>query len=262
MPSFAPVGPLPEGDSLHSVARRLRVLVGERVTVEAPSPRAAALRIAPRLDGRRLESVEAVGKNLLLTFEGGVVLRSHLRMKGRWRVLEAGAPVTGSPWLVLRGSRQQAVLWHGPVLELGTAGIARLGPDILAVPPDIDGMISRLRGAAPATEIGEALLDQRLVAGIGNMWRAEILHAVRVLPSTALGDLPESTLRSLLATAHELMAARRSDRSVYRRAGLPCPRCGTPIRSRRHGDEARTAYWCPTCQERVSGGASSSGHAD
>src|SRR5881275_3751092 len=109
---------MPEGDSLHRAARRLQVLVGEQVEVETPHPRAAVKGLAERLDGRRLEQVEAVGKNLLLHFEGGLVLRSHLRMKGRWRVVELGAERHGQPWLVLRGAEREALLWNGPVLEL------------------------------------------------------------------------------------------------------------------------------------------------
>src|ERR1043166_2468901 len=109
---------MPEGDSLHRAARRLQVLVGERVAVETPHPRASAAVAAGRLDGRRLEAVEAVGKNLLLTFEGGLVLRSHLRMSGRWQVRESGRPVSGRPWLVLRSEGHEALLWNGPVLEL------------------------------------------------------------------------------------------------------------------------------------------------
>src|SRR4051795_6046514 len=108
---------MPEGDSLHRAARRLQVFVGRRVSVATPHPRAAAVVAAERLDGRMLEAVEAVGKNLLLTFEGGLVLRSHLRMTGRWRVEPRGARRSGRPWLVLRGEEHEAVLWNGPVLE-------------------------------------------------------------------------------------------------------------------------------------------------
>src|SRR5437867_9068061 len=122
---------MPEGDSLHRAARRLQVLVGERVAVETPHPRASAERLAERLDGRRLESVEAVGKNLLLRFEGGVVLRSHLRMKGRWWVRPRGRAQVGRPWLVLRGSEHEAVQLNGPVLELESGAVRRLGPDVL-----------------------------------------------------------------------------------------------------------------------------------
>src|ERR1043166_4808135 len=108
---------MPEGDSLHRAARRLQVLVGQRVEVETPHPRAAVKGLSEKLDGRRLEEVEAVGKNLLLRFEGGLVLRSHLRMSGRWRLERRGASHAGKPWLVLRGSEHEAVLWNGAVLE-------------------------------------------------------------------------------------------------------------------------------------------------
>lgn len=239
---------MPEGDSLHRIAERLRALEGEVVSAEAPHPRAAALGIAPRLDGRRLERVEAVGKNLVLRFEGGVVLRSHLRMRGRWQVQAPGTVQRGRPWLVLRGARAQAVLWHGPVLELSRHGVERLGPDIMACPPDLGGMLARLRRAEQRLEVGEALLDQRLVSGIGNMWKAEALFSAQVSPWRPLGELTDAELERILATASESMRAGRGRRDVYRRAGLPCRVCGEPIAARRQGDGARTAYWCPACQ--------------
>lgn len=243
---------MPEGDSLHRAAERLRALQGDVVAVESPHPRAAALGIAERLDGRRLERVEAVGKNLLLSFEGGLVLRSHLRMRGRWRVQPAGARPFGTPWLVLRGKAAQAVLWHGPVLELvrgAPRAVARLGPDIMRDPPEVDGMLARLRAADQSRELGAALLDQRLVAGIGNMWKAEGLHDARLSPWLRLGDVPDDALRELLVRTAGLMQAGRRRRSVYRRAGLPCRRCGAPVESRPQGEQARTAYWCSHCQE-------------
>src|SRR5919108_976973 len=150
---------MPEGDSLARAARRLQVLVGERVEVETPHPRAAVKQLAPRLDGRRLEAVEAAGKNLLLRFEGGVVIRSHLRMSGRWSVRPRGSKLFGRPWLVLRGAEREAVLWNGPVLELDDRAVRRLGPDILADPPHLEAMIGNLRRDS-AREIGDALLDQ------------------------------------------------------------------------------------------------------
>jgi endonuclease VIII len=239
---------MPEGDSLHAVAERLRVLEGQVVRVESPHPRAAALGIAPQLDGKRLERVEAVGKNLLLTFEGDVILRSHLRMRGRWHVRIAGSPCTGRPWLVLRGERHEAILWHGPVLELGRGAVARLGPDIMRAPPDLSGMLRRLRRTDQSREVGEALLDQRLVAGIGNMWRAEALFLAGITPWHRLGELSDDDLTSTLRAAAEAMRRGRRPRNVYRRAGLPCRRCGTRIEARRQGDGARTSYWCPACQ--------------
>jgi endonuclease-8 len=237
--------------------------------VETPHPRAAVKGLAERLDGRRLDGVEAVGKNLLLRFEGGLVLRSHLRMKGRWRLEQRGAGRVGKPWLVLRGDDHEAVLWNGAELELvrvrgtprveagsagGKAAAARLkslGPDILGEPPDYETMLVRLR-AVPEREVGDALLDQRLVAGIGNLWRAEALWEDRVSPWRRLGEVTDDELRTVLEAAHRLMRTaldgRRPPRQVYRRAGRPCPRCGAMISSRPQGENARTAYWCSGCQ--------------
>ena len=243
---------MPEGDTLHRAARRLQVLVGERVAVETPHPRAASMLAAERLDGRRLEAVEAVGKNLLLSFEGGLVLRSHLRMSGRWQVLERGAEKHGRPWLVLSGAEREAVLWNGPVLELTARGTRRLGPDILADPPDFAGMLARLRAGHQGRELGDPLLDQRLVAGIGNVWKAESLWRAELSPWLRLDQVSDDELERVLGEAARLMRAAldggRGNRAVYKRAGRPCPRCGTPIRSRGQGDDNRTAYWCPGCQ--------------
>jgi len=243
---------MPEGDSLHRAARKLQALVGERVAVETPHPRAAAERVAERLDGRRLLGVEAVGKNLLLRFEGGLVLRSHLRMSGRWQVRARGEAVRGTPWLVLAGREREAVLWNGPVLELTARGTRRLGPDILADPTDLAAMVGNLRLEHQARELGDALLDQRLVAGIGNLWKAESLWRARVSPWLPLGDATDDELERVLREAARLMRASvegsREERAVYRKAGRPCPRCRESIRSRGQGDDNRTAYWCPGCQ--------------
>jgi endonuclease VIII len=171
------LGVVPEGDALHRAARRLQPLVGQRLEVESPNPRARATQVAPRVDGRVLESVEAVGKNLLLRFEGGLVVRSHLRMTGRWRIEPRGKPRTGLPWLVLRGETLEGVLWNGPVLTLETRNLRRLGQDVLAEEFDVDAAVRRLRGGGDLW-LGEALQDQRLVAGIGNMWMSEALWSV------------------------------------------------------------------------------------
>src|SRR5215203_2157763 len=240
---------MPEGDSLHRAARRLEVLVGEKLAVETPHPRARVTRVAERLDGRRLLKVEAVGKNLLLRFEDGLVLRSHLRMKGRWQVFERNGKSTrhGTPWLVLRGERAEAVLWHGPVLALDEGPVRSLGPDILADPPDYDAMLMRMRGADQRLAIGEALLDQRLVAGIGNLWKAEALWVARVSPWRPLADVSDAELLEVLNEAERQMRGsleqgKARGRGAYRRAGRPCSRCGTKICSRGQGDDNRIAY--------------------
>jgi endonuclease-8 len=242
---------MPEGDALARAARRLQVLVGERVEVETPHPRAAVKRLAERLDGRTLLGVEAAGKNLLLRFEDGVVLRSHLRMSGRWQVRPRGSKLVGRPWLVLRGAEREAVLWNGPMLELDDRAIRRLGPDILGQPPDLDTMVANLR-RDPRRAVGDALLDQRLVAGIGNVWKAEALWQARVSPWRPVADVSDEELCAVLDTAHELMTASVETggerRFVYNRAGRGCRRCGTPIEARGQGEDNRTAYWCPACQ--------------
>jgi endonuclease-8 len=153
---------------------------------------------------------------------------------------------------VLQCTNHEAVLWNGPVLELSARSTRRLGPDILAAPPDLERMLENLRREHPTREVGDAVLDQRLVAGIGNVWKAESLWQARVSPWQRLGDVDDVELERVLAEAARLMRASldegRSERSVYRKAGRPCPRCGTPIRSRGQGDDNRTTYWCPGCQ--------------
>jgi len=240
---------MPEGDSLHRAAARLQVLVGQKVEVETPHPRAAAKRLAERLDRRTLERVEVKGKNLYLFFAGGLVLRSHLRMNGRWRVEPRGTARTGKPWLVLRGDEHEAVQWNGPILELVTS-CHKLGPapDIVTEEP----AVARFRSTDQSRAVGDALLDQRIVAGIGNMWKAEALWEARVSPWRRLADVSDDELAAVLATAHRAMQASvegtRPLRHVYRRAGRACHRCGAVIRSAPQGEHARTAYWCPGCQ--------------
>jgi endonuclease-8 len=244
---------VPEGDTLHRAARRLRALVGQRISAESPNPRGRATRVAEALDGRTLESVEALGKNLRFRFSGGVVLRSHLRMSGRWAVRPRGEQRAGSPWLVLRGERFEGVLWNGPILELHDRALRRLGPDILDRPPRVEAMLARMRATDGTRTLGETLLDQSLVAGIGNMWLAESLWDVRLSPWLTLRDVSEPDRSRALESAATLMRAAldtgRETRRVYRRTGQPCPRCSAAIASWGLGDDNRTAYWCPRCQE-------------
>jgi endonuclease-8 len=243
---------VPEGDTLHRAAARLQCLVGERLEVEALHPRARASGVAEQLDGRRLSAVEAGGKNLLLMFEGGLTLRSHLRMSGRWSVQPRGFPLRGRAWLVLRGVEAEALLFGGPVLELHRRALGALGPDILGSPPEIDAMLRRLRSAEQQRTLGETLQDQRLVAGIGNMWMSETLWRMRLSPWLPLGALAEEQRRAVLETAAAAMRAavegRRERKQVHGRAGRLCRRCGGLIRSRGQGEANRSAYWCPACQ--------------
>ncbi len=208
--------------------------------------------MARAVDGRVLESVEAVGKHLLLRFEDGIVVRSHLGMNGRWWIGPAGAALRGRPWLVLRGRTLEATQWRGTTLTLDDGRAARLGPDLLADETDVAEVTRRVVASDPFRLLGEALLDQRLVAGIGNMWLAELLWHGRLSPWSRVGAVDDASLAPALAWARTEMRravhGSRPARSVYRRAGRGCPRCGAPIRSRGLGDRNRTAYWCPGCQ--------------
>jgi endonuclease-8 len=263
---------VPEGDTIHRAARELDALVGDALSVEAIHPRARATRVAERVDGHRLVAVEAHGKNLLLRFDGGAVLRSHLGMTGSWRVVPADAEIRGSPWLVLRGGRHVGVLRGGARLELRADSTRGLGPDVLAGRPDLARMIVSVRSADPRQSVGDVLLDQALVSGIGNIWRSEALHAACVSPWLPIGEVTDDELVTTLTEAARLMASRLRDDElvttlteaarlmglsaagrrprlqVYRRAGRPCRRCGETIRAARGGERGRVAYWCPGCQ--------------
>ena len=179
-------------------------------------------------------------------------MRSHLRMNGRWRVGPVGSTGVGRPWLVLRGEAIEATQWNGPVLTLDTGPVRRLGPDLSPTRPNRARSLRRIRTTDAGRALGEVLQDQRLVAGIGNMWMSETLWDVRLSPWLPLGAVADDQLLAALESARAAMrasvAGARPSRSVYRRHGRPCPRCGTPIASRGQGDDNRTAYWCPACQ--------------
>jgi endonuclease-8 len=248
-----------EGDTILRAARRLEAaLVGETVAASAPNPRGRAARIE-RLDGRRLDAVTSHGKNLLLHF-GDLVLHSHMGMNGSWHVYPRGArwrKPRRSAWALLAGEGQEAVQFGGPTLRLLRADrlrldpqLARLGPDILAPELDLEAIVAGLR-AEPGRGLGDALLDQTLVAGIGNIFKSEACFAARVDPWRPLGGLTEEELRDVLAAARSLMqdavASERHTYAVYK-ARRPCPVCRGRISSRGQGDANRTTYWCPRCQ--------------
>jgi len=244
---------MPEGDALHRTAARLQALVGQRVEASSPNPQGLATGVARAIDGRVLESVVAVGKHLLLRFEGGVTVCSHLRMNGRWRVrARSDRAWSGSPWLVLSTPRFEATQWSGPVLRLDDGRAERLGPDLLAVATRVEDVVPLIRRADPRHLLGEVLVDQRLVSGIGNIWLAELLWHAQLSPWLTLGEATDEELTAGLAWARAAMlasvAGARFTRAVYRRTGRPCPRCGAPVRSRGLGDANRTAYWCEACQ--------------
>ena len=250
-----------EGDAILRAARLLdRGLAGKAVRVRTPNPRGRAAGVE-RLDGMTVEEVRAHGKNLILDF-GELALHSHLGMNGSWQVYGAGERrrrPDRSAWLVLGAEDGvEAVQFGGPTLRVLTAralrrdpALARLGPDVLA--PDFDPADSiRLLRGAPGRELGDALLDQGKVAGIGNIFKSESCFAARLDPWRAVGGLSDEDLERVLLEARRLMLdaaeSRRHPYAAYKRAGRPCPRCGTAIRSRGQGDDNRTTYWCPHCQ--------------
>jgi endonuclease-8 len=257
---------MPEGDTIHYAANRMRpVLVGRVPALETPHPRFGADDWPGRLGDRAVRSVDAHGKHLFLRFEGDLTLHSHLRMTGTWGVYAAGRRWGRAPrlaWLVLRVPGWEVVQFNGPVLELLTESrtrfdrrLAALGPDVLAEEFDADAFLARLRaGRDPGRGIGDALLDQRVVAGIGNLWKSEACFEAGVDPWRPVARVSDDEALAVVGAARPRMqeSARRGHmtrpRGVYRRAGMPCPRCGGRIRSRGQGDDARMTYWCPGCQ--------------
>jgi endonuclease-8 len=265
-------GPVPEGDTLHKTAARLRpALQGHRLT------RFEAARLrgdAPAL-GTRIELVEARGKHLLVHFEGGLTLRTHLGMTGSWHLYRDRErwkrPAYLARAVLGADSGWVAVCFQAPVVEtFHRAGaepdaLAALGPD-LCLPVSLtdavlDQVVERVARLAPAgSTLGEVLLDQRIAAGIGNVYKSEACFAVGLDPATPIELVDQAQRRRVWATAARQLQANlgQAERrthpaglAVYGRAGQPCHRCGTPIRMTRHGDLARSSYWCPTCQSRL-----------
>jgi endonuclease-8 len=262
---------MPEGDTLAKTAARLRPALAGHALTRFEAPRLQG--DAPAL-GTRIEGVESRGKHLLVHFAGGLTLRTHLRMTGSWHVYRATErwrkPAYLARAVVGADSGWVAVCFQAPVVETyrragaEPAPLAELGPDLCrpesladAVLDEVVARAARL-GDAAAT-LGEALLDQRIAAGIGNVYKSEACFACGLDPTTPLGEVPASGRRRLWATAAKQLQANlvRAGRqthpaglAVYGRTGQPCRRCGTPVRMARHGDLARSTYWCPTCQAR------------
>lgn len=262
---------MPEGDSVYRSCKQLHAALAGRelVRAELRVPQAATADLV----GREVLEVVPRGKHQLFRLSGGLTLHTHLRMDGRWRIVRTGERLPGPAFQVrvlLATAERTAV-----GLELGMVDLVRtsdehtvvghLGPDLLG--PDWDAQVAvanLLR--EPSRTIGEALLDQRNLAGIGTIWRAETLFAERTHPGT-----PVARVRDLVAVverAHRLLEQNKdlrggrvtagtgpggSDRWVYNRAGKPCPRCGTRIQCEEFGPvtQERLSWWCPRCQPLV-----------
>jgi endonuclease VIII len=269
---------VPEGDTLFRTAAGLRpYLVGRTVTAARTNGPGAVPQVA-RIVGREITAVEALGKNLLIRFDNGLELRTHLRMNGSWHRYRPGERWRRPPGrarLVIEVPGAVAVCFDAPVVELLEQraealhpALGRLGPDLLAPDFDADEAIRRLRDPSRAAmSISEALLDQRALAGIGNVYKSELLWIQGVSPFAAVADLGDEALVRLVASARRLLLENAGtshgpervttwgDRAapgplyVYRRTGRPCRRCRTPIASTHQGTGLpRTTFWCPTCQ--------------
>jgi endonuclease-8 len=251
---------MPEGDTLYNTALELRpALLGEPLT--AVSVRARGMY---RLrSGDVVRSVEAVGKFLEIVVERGLALRTHLHMTGVWHLYEQGQRWRKPRHLaraVLETETHVAVCFAAPTVEIGPADddrLAHLGPDLCLGGVDLDTVLERVASADPTTEIAEVLLDQRLAAGIGNVYKNEALWACEVSPFRPLADVDEATRRRLYETAAEQLQAnlgrwKRQTHpkglAVYDRAGQGCYRCFTRIRTVEHGAIGRRTWWCPRCQ--------------
>jgi endonuclease-8 len=272
---------MPEGDTIFRAARTLnRALTGSVVTRFASTfPALDRIDHDRPIAGRTIESVTSRGKHLLMAFSGDLVLRTHMRMHGSWHLYRPG-----ERWqrpahdmrLVIDTERFVAVGFKVPVAEWLTARdlerhteLQALGPDLLSSAFSEIDVLARIR-MHPREAIADVLLNQRVVAGVGNVFKSEILFVTRVDPFHLVGALADAQLLTIVETARTLLSAnvlsrsqtlspaigRRTTRSldpsaklwVYGRGGRPCRACGTPISSTKTGVDARLTYWCPTCQ--------------
>ncbi len=250
-----------EGDSLVRIAQKLRPVLLDRTIVSASAPNArSSLRAhASRLEGRRVSRIETRGKHLLIHFDEGLTLHSHLGMNGGWRIDDGGfGRPERSAWLLLETDGARIAQFGGTTLRLvRTVELARdprlasLGPDILA--DDLDFVVAASRLRAGPDQVGVALLDQTVVCGIGNIFKSEACFDAQLDPWRPVASLAEDEAERLIEiTRHQMLEAVETGRRpgrIYKKAGRPCPRCrATAIKSRGQGDENRTTYWCPRCQ--------------
>ena len=275
---------MPEGDTIFRAARNLgRALIGKPVTVfRSTYPLLTRFNEDTPLAGQTVERVEARGKWMLIYFSGGGILASHLLMNGRWHIYRHG-----ERWqlprfhmrIVIENAQYQAVGFRVPVAEMHTARslarntrIPHMENDLLSADFDFDAALKRLL-ARPQDTIADTLLDQSVLAGVGNVFKSEICFVCGLNPFRAVEALTREEVAGMIATARELLRAnvledsgdlivtyrgqqRRTTRNsdptaslwVYGRNGEPCRRCGEPIRRRIQGDDVRVTFWCPRCQ--------------
>jgi len=264
---------VPEGDTLARTAHVLgKVLVGRTVAAARGRPGGARLE---RVVGQRVERVEARGKHLLIGFSGGLTLHSHLGLHGSWhryRPAERWRRAPSRAVAVLDVGQAVAVCFDAPTVELIETravglhpGLAGLGPDVARDDFEPGAALDSLRAGDAGRTLGDALLDQRSLAGLGNVYRSELPFIERLSPFTPLAAVPDDVLLHMLERAARLVAAStasgrrittgsaRAPLYVYGRTGRACRRCGTAIASTTtRGERRRRVYWCPRCQPMAS----------
>jgi endonuclease-8 len=257
---------VPEGDTIHRAASRVRAVLEHETLVMMSVPRWSGALPQP---GETIDAVRAIGKHLVIDFSGGLSLRVHLRMTGRWRVYARGQLSERARYaarVVVEVRAHVVACFNAPdvaVTRRDRVAVAHLGPDLCDPDADLDAVAARIAShVGPATTIGEALLDQRIASGIGNVYKSEALFAERVDPTVPVVDLPPERRRAVFARAHRQLrenlvrgGPRRTvpqGLAVYGRAGRPCRVCGTRVvRIVQGGERPRSTYYCPTCQTRT-----------
>lgn len=279
---------MPEGDSIFRAARNMhRVLAGHLATrFETAYAHLDRVNVDTPIAGRTIERVESAGKHHLIVFSGDLILRTHMRMNGSWHLYRHGERWWRGPQSMrvrVDTADWVAVAFNVPVAEFVTPKdlattdpVAKLGPDLLGREFDRDEAVRRLL-ASGHQPIATSLLDQRLLAGIGNIYKSETLFLAGVNPFTPAGAVPKDVLETIVDVARGLLKdnvvegtspriqtyrnlrmgnpASNHDDSlwVYGRAGKPCRKCGMPIETKKMGLEARSTYWCPRCQADLPG---------
>ena len=255
---------MPEGDTIHRISRRINAALGGRQldVAEAPNARSPLHLRADELEAATLTGSEAFGKHLLVHFDNDRVVHSHLGMNGRWRISIDGSQAFGKPWLLLASGPAPAHVSGGKILRLVSAAKARndpairsLGPDPLRPGFDDEAAAARILGWEPSERIGAALLDQSLLAGIGNVIRIEALWLSRGEPVAA--DRRPHRARGGGARHPQQVGDGDGDRQGRApeadlrppRSRRPCPRCGGRIQTHGQGDDNRVTYWCEGCQK-------------
>jgi endonuclease-8 len=260
-----------EGDTIFRAAARLRAALIGRQLVALEVRRDPGGRRGPE-PGTEITAVESAGKHLLVHFADGHVLHTHMQMTGTWELYRADErwrrPGHTARVVLRVDDGTTAVCFAAPIVELrherdprtrptrASRMLERLGPDLCSPDVDLDAVLARLAALEPGTELAAALLDQRVAAGIGNVFKSEICWAERVYPFTPIAALDQPTRRRIYETARRQLAGnltttRRvtygSGHAVYRKAGRACPRCGKTIETGRDAN-GRSTYWCPACQ--------------